>query len=237
MTLNHIVRIPKKIIMGGVKMFTIFLPWKLKRIVLQHVFGYKISPSAHIGFAYVYPKHLRMESGAVIKHLNVVINLDDVIMEENALIDRSNWITGYPTGTDSDFFKSEQDRKSQLVLGANSVITKNHHFDCTNQITIGKFVTIAGYSSQFLTHSVNLYTNSQGSRQITIGDYCFISTRVIILGGTSLPQKSVLAAGAVLNKSFCDDEPYGLYAGVPAKRQKDIDKTAKYFYRTNRDVI
>lgn len=214
-----------------------FSPWFVKRYILTQWFKYDIAPDAHIGFAYIFPKHLVMKSGSVIKHLNVAINLDEVVLEENALIDRSNWITGFPTGTDSDFFKAETDRKSQLILGKNSVITKKHHFDCTNIIRIGKFVTIAGYNSQFLTHSVNVYTNRQGSKPINIGDYCFISTRVTILGGAALPPKSILGAGAVLNKDYTDDNELGLYVGVPAKRKGDINESALYFQRKERDVI
>ena len=49
------------------------------------------------------------------------------------------------------------------------------------------------------------------------------------VGGASLPDHSVLAAGAVLNKP--QPEPYSLYGGVPAKRIKDIPKNAKYMNR------
>lgn len=148
---------------------------------------------------YIFSKHLIMKNGAMVKHLNVAINLDEIIMDENALIDRSNWITGYSTGAGSDFFKDETDRKSLLSLGANSIITKKHHFDCTNRIIIGIFVTMAGCNSQFLTHSIDIYFNRQGSKPIIIGNYCFISTRVTILGGSSLPDKSVLALGFLLD--------------------------------------
>ncbi len=215
----------------------IVLPWALRRWLLVKVYHYEIASKSHIGFAYIYPKHLIMKDGAAIKHFNVAINLDEVILEKNALIDRSNWITGFPTNTNSKFFEEEENRRSALILGENSVITKKHHFDCTNVIQIGKYVTIAGYNSQFLTHSVNVYTNRQASKSIQIGDYCFISTRVVILGGTYLPSKSILAAGAVLNKGFEYDNPNGLYAGIPATRKKKIESDAKYFIRTERDVF
>lgn len=220
-----------------VRLIVVFLPWFMKRKILIYFYKYEIAPNARIGLAYVYPKHLIMKSGATIKHLNVAINLDEMILKENALIDRSNWITGFPTGTNSHFFSNEQNRKSQLILGKNSVITKKHHFDCTSRIFIGDYVTIAGYNSQFLTHSVNIYTNHQESNPISIGDYCFISTRVTILGGTGLPKKSVLGAGAVLNKNYVYDNELGLYVGVPAKRKTDIDRAALYFERQKRDVI
>lgn len=219
------------------RLLIVILPWCLKRRVLVSHFHYEIAPNAKIGIAYFFPKHLIMKNGAMVKHLNVAINLDEIIMDENALIDRSNWITGYPTGAGSDFFKDETDRESLLSLGANSVITKKHHFDCTNRIIIGKYVTIAGYNSQFLTHSIDIYLNRQGSKPIIIGNYCFISTRVTILGGSSLPDKSVLAAGAVLNRNYSLDDALGLYAGVPAKRKKNIENSAKYFLRSERDVI
>lgn len=215
----------------------VFFPWKLRRLILIHFYHYKIAKSAYIGIAYVYPKHLIMEEGTIIKHFNVAINLDKIILKQNSLIDRSNWITGYPTGTNKKYFEDEKERESMLILGENSVITKKHYLDCTNVVNIGKYVTIAGYNSQFLTHSVDIYYNRQKSHPINIGDYCFISTRVIILGGSSLPDKSVLGAGAVLNRHYSNDLPFGLYVGVPASRKNDIDDKALYFQRKIRDVF
>ena len=62
--------------------------------------------------------------------------------------------------------------EKQNSYWANPVIfTKYHHFDCTSNIHIGKFTTIAGYHSQFLTHSIDLYENRQDSNSILIGDY------------------------------------------------------------------
>lgn len=226
-----------KIVNLSIRIIIIFLPWAVRREVLVHCFKYEISPDAHIGLAYVYPKHLVMRAGAVIKHFNIIINLDEIILEEKALIDRSNWITGFPTGTRSAFFKEEKERESKLLLGKSSVITKRHHLDCTNQIKIGDFTTVGGYASQFLTHSVNIYTNRQTSKPITIGKYCFISTNVVLLGGSSIPDYSLVGASALVNKDYSNDNPYGLYVGVPANRKKDIDKSALYFSRIERDVL
>jgi acetyltransferase-like isoleucine patch superfamily enzyme len=75
-----------------------------------------------------------------------------------------------------------------------------------------------------------IYENRQSSQPIKIGDYCFVSTQVVILGGSILPSYSVLGAGAVLSKSY--QEEWKLYAGVPAKIVKEISKgKSKYFYR------
>lgn len=209
--------------------FVVILPWRIKRWILNRFYKYDLHPKAHIGLSYIFPKHLVMEEGAVIGHLNVAIHLDNMIIGKNSSIARFNWITCFPTGTDSRHFSHQIDRVSRLIIGEESAITKQHHIDCTNSIVIGKFVTIAGYASQFLTHSIDVYEGRQDSHPITIGDYVFVSTGVRILGGAELPAHSVLAAGAVLTKSYTDE--WKVYGGVPAKPIKDIPKNAKYFTR------
>lgn len=214
-----------------INLIVVILPWPLKKKILKTFYKYQIHDSAHIGLSYIFPKRLVMEEGASIGHFNTVIHLDYMFLGKNATIARSNWITGFPTGTTSKHFAHQKDRISELILGDESAITKKHHLDCTNSITIGKYTTIAGYNSQFLTHSIDIYEGRQDSHPILIGDYCFISTGVIILGGSRLPNNSVLAAGAVLNKNYTDE--WKLYAGVPAVPRKDLPHDAKYFNREN----
>lgn len=207
-----------------------FMPWKLKRKMLISFLGYKIHPQARIGLSWIYPTVLVMERNSRIGHFNVAIHLDKVIMDEYSSISRGNWITGFSTLEDSKHFVHQQgDRQSVLKIGKHSAITKNHHLDCTNIIKIGSFTTIAGYSSQFLTHSIDIYEGRQSSAPIEIGDYCFISTSVVILGGASLPSYCVLGAKSLLNKQYIDS--YKLYAGMPAKPSKDLPCDAKYFTR------
>ena len=212
-----------------------FTPWKIRRILLELCYGYKIHPTAHIGFSYVYPKYLEMGEGATINHLNVAIHLDKMVLGKNSSIGRQNWITGFPTNTAALPFSHDLNRKSELIIGNNSAITQKHHIDCTNAVHIGNYVTVAGYHSQILTHSIDIHESRQDSHPITIGNYCFISTGVIILGGSTLPAYSVLAAGAVLTKSY--DREWNIYGGVPAKEIKEINKEAKYFSRVGGYVI
>lgn len=206
------------------------LPWFIKRRILNIFYKYELHPEAYIGFSYIYPKFLKMEKGAYIGNLNVAVNLDTLIIGENSSIARSNWITGFPTGSGSKHFAHDKQRRSQLIIGHNSAITKKHHLDCTNAVSIGNYVTIGGYNSCLLSHSIDIYECRQDSAPITIGDYVFISTGVTILGGASLPDCSALGAGAVLNKKYT--EKHQLYGGVPAKPLKNISNDAKYFNRT-----
>jgi acetyltransferase-like isoleucine patch superfamily enzyme len=197
--------------------------------MLVRIFKYEIHPLAKIGFSWIYPKKLIMCADSQIGHFNVAIHLDLISVGKNSSIARGNWITGFSTNTDSKHFLHQKDRESNLIIGEHSAITKNHHIDCTNLIKIGNFVTVAGYSSQFLTHSINIELNIQDSKPIIIGDYCFVGTSSIILGGANLPSFCVLGANSLLNKSF--SIPYRLYGGNPAKEIKELSKGSKYFNR------
>lgn len=57
------------------------------------------------------------------------------------------------------------------------------------------------------------------SQPIVVEDGCWICSRVTILPGVTIGKGCVIAAGAVVTK---DCLPNGLYAGVPAKRIKDL---------------
>ncbi len=217
------------------KIFSFFLPWPLRRRYLNWVFGYEIDPSANIGWAWVFPKKLIMKEKSCIRHLTIAIHLDIINIGAYSSIGRSNWITGFPSNISSGHFAHQHNRKPELHIGKHSAITKNHHLDCTDMIQLGDFVTVAGYQSQLLTHSINLTDNRQDSRPIFIGDYSFVSTNVVILGGASLPAYSVLGAKSLLNKEY--ETPWMLYAGSPARPVKEISKDAKYFQRTIGYVI
>ena len=170
-----------------------------------------------------------MGAESKITDLCMIINLDEVFMGESSTINRGNWITGFPSGSDSKHFAHQPERVSKLVIGAHSAITKNHHIDCTNRIEIGAFTTIAGYRSQFLTHSIDLDNCRQHSAPITIGDYCFVGSDVLVLGGSRIPSRCVLGAKSLLKSAFTEEG--FLYAGVPAIKKSKISNDAKYFTR------
>lgn len=213
-----------------VKLIICVLPWKLKRFCLIKIFNFEIDKTARIGFSWIYPTKLIMKKYASINHLSVAIHLDTIEIKECSSIGRGNWITGFSTISKSKHFAHQKgERSASLIIGIHSAITKNHHLDCTSQIFIGNFSTIAGYDSQLLTHSINIIKGIQDSSPIIIGDYCFIGTNCTILGGANLPSYSVLGAKSLLNKKY--SQTHNLYGGVPAILIKSISKDAKYFNR------
>jgi serine acetyltransferase len=210
-------------------LFSLALPWPLRRRLLQRCFGYQIHPTARIGLAWVRPRRLVMEAGTEIGTLTVCKNLDLIHMHAESRIGRGNWITGFPSGP-SRHFAHEQDRKPELILGEHSAITNRHLIDCTSRVVIGRFTTFAGFQSQILTHSIDLETCRQSSAPVTIGEFCFIGTSCVILGGSVLPSYSALAAKSLLNTAF--DETYALYGGMPARLLKRLCSEFRYFNRT-----
>jgi acetyltransferase-like isoleucine patch superfamily enzyme len=212
------------------KLLSLLLPWPLRYRALKRWFGFDLHPTARIGWAWVFPRRLIMGPNTYIDHLTVAINLDLVHLSTGAIIGRSNWITGFPTNTDSRHFQHQKpERRAELWMGEYAAVTKNHHLDCTNRIEIGAFATVAGYNSQLLTHSIDVFESRQDSAPITIGAYTFLGTNIVILGGSTLPSHSVLGAKSLLNKVYTDE--WMLYAGVPARPVSPIAPTAKYFTR------
>jgi acetyltransferase-like isoleucine patch superfamily enzyme len=211
------------------KALIVILPWPLKRWCLQRFFGFELDPSARIGLAWIFPRHLRMGKQSHIDHLAVAVHLDIVDVGNFSTIGRSTWITGHPPDS-KDHFTHQPERRPKLILGEHSAILKRHYLDCTHEIRIGRFTTIAGHQSELLTHSLDILEARQDSKPIEIGDYCFMGTRCIVLGGARLPSRSVLAAGSVLAKAY--EDSHSLYGGVPARRLKELPPEARYFHRT-----
>jgi acetyltransferase-like isoleucine patch superfamily enzyme len=204
------------------------LPWSLRRRLLTVAFGYKIHPTSRIGFAWVMPDQLIMDSYSKIGAFTVCKGLRLVHLKQNASIGRANWITGFPAGR-YEHFAHQHDREPELIVGEHAAITNQHLIDCTSKVSIGAFSTFAGFRSQILTHSVDLENSRQSSAPITIGRYAFIGTDCVILGGSALPDHSVLGAKSLLNKRY--SEPFWLYAGNPARPVKRLAESMGYFRR------
>lgn len=214
-----------------INLLIVFLPWTIRRYILNKFYHYQIHPTARIGLSYIYPKHLIMNEGARIGHLNVAIHLELIQMDKNSSISQKNWITGFPLKNKSHF-QDFPERKPYLIMKEDSAITKQHLIDCTDTVTIGEFTSVGGYGTQILSHSTSLEKNRQACAPIQIGHHCFVGTRSIILPGSVLPPQSVLGAGAVLKKKYT--ESFVLYGGVPAKYIKKMDETYEFFHRTYR---
>lgn len=220
-------------------LLTLLLPWPVRRRVLGWAFHYDLHPTSRIGLAWIVPETLVMGAHSRIGHLTLCKGLARLQIGAYGTIGRGNWITGFPRRTAQSaaggHFAHQPEREPSLTLGEHCAITNRHLIDCTNSVTLGRFTTLAGFQSQILTHSIDIERGCQSSAPVEIGEYCFVGTNVVILGGSVLPSYSVLGAKSLLSKPFT--ETYTLYAGVPAKSVKKLSSDSGYFRRTAGFVV
>lgn len=213
---------------------TILLPWALRRVVLMSFWGYEIDRSARIGWSWIFPESLVMGPESSIGHLNVCKGLARLQLGESATIAHLNWMTAYPAAS-GPHFATEKDRCPELSIRRHGAVTSRHLLDCTNRISIGAYSTVAGFRSQFLTHSIDLHSSRQVSAPIDIADYCFIGTGVVMLPGSRVPRACAVGALSAYRGQFTQE--HSLYSGVPAKWCKQLSSDDQYYCRTTGFVI
>ena len=105
--------------------------------------------------------------------------------------------------------------KFKIEIGENTAINRKCYIDTRGSIKIGNNVSISP-EVHIITaqHEVNSPGFLYVEKTVEIGDYVWIGTRANILPGVKLGKGCVVAAGAVVTKSFPD---YSVVGGVPAK--------------------
>lgn len=113
----------------------------------------------------------------------------------------------------------------RISIGKNVSIHDNCYLDGYGDIIIGNDVSIA-HSSSILSsnHSwedviLPIKYNEVIKNKVIINNDIWIGCGVRILAGVTIPQRSVIAAGAVVNKTIVIN---GVYGGIPAKLIKEI---------------
>lgn len=113
----------------------------------------------------------------------------------------------------------------RLIIGKNCHINRQCMLDARGGITIGNNVSIS-HCVKIVSgsHNYNSKHFDYETAEIFIGNNVWIGINAIILKGVQIGEGAVIAAGAIVTK---DCEPYGVYAGIPAKkvgtRQQDLD--------------
>lgn len=106
--------------------------------------------------------------------------------------------------------------ENRSQLGSNARL--NGDITIGNDVLMGPDVVMMATSHEFARLDIPI--NLQGAKEenpIVIGDDCWIGTRAIILPGVHIGKQSIVAAGAVVTRSFPDRS---ILVGVPARLLK-----------------
>jgi maltose O-acetyltransferase len=132
---------------------------------------------------------------------------------------------GVSTGKACYFNSNIRFHRVNVSFGERCIVAHGAFFDASGEIQIGDHVAIAAWVVVLsATHEIMPSTFRRDHAQVSllttvIERGCWIGARAVILPGVRVGEGCVIAAGAVVNQ---DCLPNGLYAGVPAKRVKDL---------------
>jgi acetyltransferase-like isoleucine patch superfamily enzyme len=112
----------------------------------------------------------------------------------------------------------------KLMIGESGIITNRHYVDCSGQVILRPFSAIVGLKSMILSHELDYAENKTEPGRVVLGRNAVTSAGCILLQDSYLPERSVLAAGAVLvrAKEGVDMPVSGLYGGTPARLIREI---------------
>lgn len=96
-----------------------------------------------------------------------------------------------------------------VIIGNNVSLAPDIVFVCESGANNGREINTLPYVKEKLTKSQN----------IVVEDEAWIGANVTILPGVRIGRCSVIGAGSVVTR---DVEPYSIYAGVPAKKIRDL---------------
>lgn len=114
---------------------------------------------------------------------------------------------------------------SCLEVGNNVSIRENCYIDAAGGISIGNDVSIAhgttimSYNHKSGDQNKPIKYSGYVAKPVLIEDDVWIASDVKIMAGVTIHSRCIIAAGAVVTHDCLSN---GLYAGVPAKRIKDL---------------
>lgn len=165
---------------------------------------------------------MKIPGGATVRRLAHVAARSDLVPNRHrpALLGRLGL-----RGADRALFSADVQilDPTALTVGEGAFLNREVYID-NGPVTLGRNVYM-GPRSMIITakHSLGgpeLRAGEGGPEPVVVGDGTWIGAGAIILPGLTIGAGCIIAAGAVVTK---DCEANGLYAGVPARRIRDLD--------------
>ncbi|PWM77496.1 MAG: acetyltransferase [Phascolarctobacterium sp.] len=110
----------------------------------------------------------------------------------------------------------------RVVIGVGALLDGRNGIVMEDDVCLAQNVMI--FTEQHDLNDEFFRCNDKGG-MVNIKDHAWISSRSTILPRVTVGSGAVLACGAIATK---DLEPYGVYAGIPAKKVSDRNNNLKY---------
>ena len=176
-------------------------------------FGHDVDPSASIGPNIVLGvKNCVLERNSRVRPFNVIRDLTFLRVGEKAMIGSFNWISAHPD------FRGVDPSAGTVEMGYGSRIGGRCYIDASGLVRLGDYACLGGTRCFVQTHQPDFDEYKQRVGMVSVGHHSLIGSCAVMLMGSALPEKSVLAANATLLKRRENERlESGLYAGSPAK--------------------
>jgi maltose O-acetyltransferase len=110
---------------------------------------------------------------------------------------------------------------TRLSVGEGTYIGPRCMFDVGGeQITIGRNCLLAMEVLIGASSHETRWPRAHSTAPVVVEDHCWLGARSVILPGSLVATGCIVAAGAVVRGQL---EPWSVYAGIPARRVRDLD--------------
>jgi acetyltransferase-like isoleucine patch superfamily enzyme len=110
-----------------------------------------------------------------------------------------------------------------ISVGSSALINHGTHIENVARVEIGENAALGQFTTILTsTHEIGPSEYRAGqwmARPVIVGKGCWIGARSVVLPGVTIAEGCIVAAGSVVRE---DCQPDGLYAGVPARRIRDL---------------
>jgi acetyltransferase-like isoleucine patch superfamily enzyme len=197
-------------------LIAVVVPLPIKLIVYRFI-GWSIGKNVKIGFSYIDCDHCVLEDNVKIGNFNIIRRLTLFHLGDSSCIKNFN-----------QFFFSGDKAQSpswcgKIILEKKVMIMSHHFIDAGGSVSVGRNTTIGGRDSHIWSHGFGYVGNTIKKErlryEVNIGKNVLVGARATILG-CSIPDRAIVGAGSVVNKSFPSEKYPILIAGNPATVKK-----------------
>jgi acetyltransferase-like isoleucine patch superfamily enzyme len=158
--------------------------------------------------------------------LNVIRNLSYLGLEDYARMDQWNWISAHPV------YQSVDAEAGTLFMATSSRLGSRCYLDCSGTISIRHYGFVGGHGCMLHTHTADYSCDMQTIGRITVGHHSMVCSRAVVLCGSFIPERSLVAANSTFTPRSSRDRKPGLYAGNPAVWKRDTPGSGWFVRRT-----